>query len=112
MNSKQGKSKALNLALYNSYGKYIIHIDSDGVLHKDAIKNMVNLFERHKKVDCLTGVVLTNPQMIDETKGFFLRLLRKIEFFEYCQAFLAGRNFEAEFNSIYTLSGAFSAFRT
>lgn len=111
MNAKQGKSKALNLALFNSYGKYIIHIDSDGVLHKDAIRNMVNQFEKNKKVDCLTGVVLTNPKMIDETSGFFLRLLRKTEFFEYCQAFLAGRNFEAEFNSIYTLSGAFSAFR-
>lgn len=40
-----------------------------------------------------------------------MRLLRKVEFFEYCQAFLAGRNFESEFDSIYTLSGAFSAFR-
>lgn len=30
---------------------------------------------------------------------------------EYAQAFLAGRNFESQFNSIYTLSGAFSSFR-
>ena len=27
MNAEQGKSRALNLALYNSGGKYIIHID-------------------------------------------------------------------------------------
>ncbi|MEG0614836.1 MAG: glycosyltransferase, partial [Oscillospiraceae bacterium] len=36
LNSKQGKSKALNMALFNSNGKYIIHIDSDGRLEKSA----------------------------------------------------------------------------
>ncbi len=111
MNSEQGKSKALNLALFNSYGKYIIHIDSDGVLHPEALYNMIRQFEQNEDVDCLTGTIMTNPVMIDETKGFFKRLLRKLEFFEYCQAFLAGRNFQSEFNSIFTLSGAFSAFR-
>ena len=30
---------------------------------------------------------------------------------EYAQAFLAGRNYASETNSVYTLSGAFSAFR-
>lgn len=111
IDSKQGKSKALNVGLFNSYGKYIIHIDSDGVLEPQAIKNIVTRFERNLDVDCMTGVVLTNPEMIDATKGFFKRQIRKMEFFEYCQAFLAGRNFQSEFNSIYTLSGAFSAFR-
>ncbi len=111
MNSEQGKSKALNLALFNSYGKYIIHIDSDGVLHPSALYNMVRQFESETDVDCLTGTIMTNPKMIDETKSFPKRLLRKLEFFEYCQAFLAGRNFQSEFNSIFTLSGAFSAFR-
>ena len=37
LNAKQGKSKALNLALFNSDGKYIIHIDSDGILDKKGI---------------------------------------------------------------------------
>lgn len=40
-----------------------------------------------------------------------MRLIRRCEFYEYGQAFLAGRNYESELNSIYTLSGAFSAFR-
>lgn len=111
INSEQGKSKALNMALFNSYGKYIIHIDSDGVLHPDAIRNMVSRFEENDDIDCMTGTIITNPDMIDDTKGFLMRFLRKLEFFEYCQAFLAGRNFQSEFNSIFTLSGAFSAFR-
>ena len=111
LNARQGKSKALNYALFNSNGKYIIHIDSDGQLHPDALKNIVTEFELDETIDCTTGTILTNPELIENTKGIAKRFFRKIEFFEYCQAFLAGRNFESEFNSIYTVSGAFSAFR-
>ena len=111
INAKQGKSKALNLALFNSASKYILHIDSDGILHPAAIYNIVEMFENELDVDCATGTIIVNPQMIDDTPRFMKRLLRKMEFFEYCQAFLAGRNFQAEFNAIYTMSGAFSAFR-
>lgn len=111
LNAKQGKSKALNLALFNSAGDYIIHIDSDGKLEPRALYNMVNMFENEPEVHCITGTILTNPSLIDETKNPFMRLFQKLEFGEYCQAFLAGRNFQSESNSIFTLSGAFSAFR-
>lgn len=111
LNSKQGKSKALNLALFNSRGKYIIQIDSDGKLHPDAIINIVKKFENNGDIASLTGAVLTDPKLINETKGFLLRLVRKTEFFEYAQSFLAGRNYESEKNDLYTLSGACSAFR-
>ena len=111
MNSKQGKSKALNMALFNSKGKYIIHIDSDGILHANALSNLIKRFEAHSNIHCMTGTILTNPDSIDNTQKFTKRLMQKIEFFEYAQAFLAGRNFEAEWNNIFTMSGAFSAFR-
>jgi len=111
LNASQGKSKALNMALFNSRGKYIIHIDSDGMLHKDALRNMVVRFEQDHETDCLTGAVLTDYRAIEETRNFWLRMIRRCEFYEYCQSFLAGRNFESEFDSVYTLSGAFSAFR-
>lgn len=111
MHSKQGKSKALNKAIFNSNGKYVINIDSDGVLDENALMNIVRQFETYSDVDCMTGVILIEPALIEETKGFFLKQFRKLEFMEYAQAFLAGRNFESQFNSIYTLSGAFSSFR-
>lgn len=111
ISSKQGKSKALNKAIFNSNGKYVINIDSDGILHEEALYNIVKRFEFSQNVDCMTGVILTEPRLVEETKGFFLRQFRRLEFMEYAQAFLAGRNFESQFNSIYTLSGAFSAFR-
>jgi putative glycosyltransferase (exosortase G-associated) len=111
MNAKQGKSRALNLALYNSEGKYIINIDSDGVLEPHALVNLITKFENRPKLNCMTGAILTTPEMIQEYHSPWSRLLRNLEFMEYAQAFLAGRSYASEINSVYTLSGAFSAFR-
>ncbi len=111
LNSQQGKSKALNLALYNSSGKYIINLDSDGMLEKSALNNMIQKFEDNPELNCMTGAILTVPEQIEAYKRFFPRLLRKLEFMEYAQAFLAGRSYASEINGVYTLSGAFSAFR-
>lgn len=111
LNAEQGKSKALNMALFNSKGKYIINIDSDGVLEKSALKNMIKKFEGDSSIQVMTGAVLTEPRLIEQYHWLFPKLIRKTEFMEYAQAFLAGRNYASETNSVYTLSGAFSAFR-
>lgn len=96
MNAEQGKSRALNLALYNSDGKYIINLDSDGVLEKNALVNMITKFEADTDLNCMTGAILTMPKLIMQYKGFFPRLLRNLEFMEYAQAFLAGRSYASE----------------
>ncbi len=111
LNAEQGKSRALNLALYNSEGKYIINLDSDGMLEKNALVNMITKFESDTELNCMTGAILTMPELIMKYKHFFPRLLRNLEFMEYAQAFLAGRSYASEMNAVYTLSGAFSAFR-
>ena len=111
LNSEQGKSRALNMALYNSEGKYIIHIDSDGVLEKDALRYMVDKFESDSSVNCMTGSILVEPALIMKYKRGLPRLLRRLEFMEYAQAFLAGRTYAAEMDTMYTVSGAFSGFR-
>ena len=111
LNANQGKSKALNMALFNSEGKYIIHIDSDGLLERSALRNMVYRFEADQTIECMTGVILTDPKQVQAYPPVLPRILRKVEFMEYAQAFLAGRNYSAEVNAVYTLSGAFSAFR-
>lgn len=111
MNAEQGKSRALNLALYNSSGKYVVHIDSDGTLEKSALTHLVDKFEADSSINCMTGAIMVDPKQVQNYKKGFPRLLRKLEFLEYAQAFLAGRNYASELNTIYTLSGAFSAFR-
>lgn len=111
MNAEQGKSRALNLAIYNSAGKYVINMDSDGRLEPHALENMIKKFEANPELNCMTGTILTIPEKIQACKDPFTRLLRELEFMEYAQAFLAGRSYASENNTIYTLSGAFSAFR-
>ena len=111
INTDQGKAKALNAAIYKSIGKYVIHIDSDGILQHDALKNMVTDFENDPSIDALTGTILTRKDLIKKTKNRFLKFVRENEYLEYSQSFLAGRAVESQDNHLFTMSGAFSAFR-
>ena len=110
LNADQGKSRALNLAIYNSEGKYIIHIDSDGILEPMALTNMVEKFESNSSINCMTGAIMTQPDMVQKYPFGISRLFRKLEFMEYAQAFLAGRSYASDINAIYTISGAFRDF--
>ena len=111
MSSEQGKSKALNQALYSSEGAYIINIDSDGILDPTALESLVRKYEACPDINCMTGAILTRPDKVMAYRKPASRLFRRLEFMEYAQAFLAGRSYASEFNMVYTLSGAFSSFR-
>lgn len=108
----QGKSKALNKGIFSSTSKYIINIDSDGYLDRFAIKNMVLWFESNKNISSMTGGVLIDPELVEKTQKRLLKQLRLCEFFEYMESFLVGRKYQSVFNSMYTLAGAFSGFRS
>ncbi len=49
--------------------------------------------------------------MIQKTQSKWLKLLQLNEYFEYAQSFLSGRSIENCGNRLFTMSGAFSAFR-
>lgn len=109
--SSKGKAKALNKGLYAAEGQYILNIDSDGILHKSAVKNIVMKFQEDLSIDAVTGVILTNKDEIDNSESLSNKLVRKCELFEYIEAFLVGRNFQSKSNTMFTLAGAFSAFK-
>lgn len=111
MNSNKGKSNALNKGIFNSKGKYIINIDSDGWLDENAVENIVKKFNSDKDISAMTGVVLIDPEQIKPTKNIFLKLIQKSEFIEYTESFLVGRNMKSNRNELYTMAGAFSCFR-
>ncbi len=64
MDAAQGKSRALNLGLFNSQGKYIVHIDSDGVLEPHALENLVTRFEADPQINVATGAIMTRPDLL------------------------------------------------
>jgi len=112
LESKQGKALALNMAIYNATGLYTVLIDSDGRLERSALTRMIRKFEVDPRINCMTGSVLTDAKAPCGNEGMALRLLRRFEFMEYARSFFIGRARDAEFNAVYTMSGAFSVFRT
>ncbi len=104
----QGKPWALNVGIHYANGEYIINLDSDVVLHEDAIVNMVAAFENDPDLIAATGAVEIRPEA---TETGFLRLVHECEFQEYYFGFNVGRRFESQAKSLFTLAGAFSGFR-
>lgn len=111
MNTDKGKAQALNSAIYNSIGQYVINLDTDGTLEPEAIRNLVLYFENNRDIDAATGTILTKKELIKQTEKKSLAFLQGNEYFEYAQSFFAGRSIENRKNRLFTMSGAFSAFR-
>lgn len=111
IDSSEGKAKALNKGLYVSEGKYIINIDSDGVLDKNAVMRVVEKFENNSEIYAMTGVVLIDDKLIEKGSNLKLKLMQRCELFEYTEAFLIGRAFQSKMNTMFTLAGAFSCYR-
>lgn len=111
MSTDQGKARALNAAIFHCLGQYVINVDTDGLLEPEALRNLMLYFHNNPSVDAATGTVLTQKRTVAATKNNWLKLLRNNEYFEYAQSFLVGRSIENYWNQLFTLSGAFSAFR-
>lgn len=109
LDAEQGKARALNTAIYASTGDYVVTMDSDGTLEPHALMNIVQNFVAHPKVQAQTGTILSNKFLIDRDPNH--RLIHLNEYLEYAIAFLAGRTVESKDDRIFTMSGAFSAFR-
>jgi len=125
----KGKSFALNTGIIEATGEIIVNIDSDVQLAPSAIRNMVYAFVMDKSLGAATGNIEINLDpfgehyqnglsVLDEhgkskvkNLNFSQSFLGKCQFLEYLNAFRLGREFQARTNSLYTLAGAFSAFR-
>ncbi|WP_461215069.1 TIGR03111 family XrtG-associated glycosyltransferase [Lacticaseibacillus sp. GG6-2] len=111
VNTDKGKAKALNTAIYESIGTYVINIDSDGTLGKHAVTNMVLRFENDPQIAAMTGAILPRHDLVAAIKRPWHRLVANNEYYEYAQAFISGRTIESSHDQLFTMSGAFSAFR-
>lgn len=107
---ERGKAWALNAGIHLASGIYVINIDCDTILHPDAVLRMVQAFEAEPEMGAATGAI--EVMRVDQGK---LKPMRRIwaecEALEYLMAFRIGREHQSSKNSLYTIAGAFSAFR-
>jgi putative glycosyltransferase (exosortase G-associated) len=104
----KGKPWALNVGIHHAIGQYIINLDSDVTLHPDAVANMVAAFENDPDLVAATGAVEIAPE---SGRAGLMGIIHECEFQEYYFAFNVGRRFQSAARSLFTLAGAFSAFR-
>ncbi|MDA3937259.1 MAG: glycosyltransferase [Actinomycetota bacterium] len=128
-NGHGGKATALNAGILASSGDVIINIDSDVVLAPDTIRNTAAYFVRNPDIGAATGnievdwetleerdkegrlVLDEDGQIVPKKLTFMERFLARSQFLEYLSSFDLGRRAQAITSTMYTLAGAYSAFR-
>lgn len=103
------KVHSLNTGLRKATGEIIFTVDADVILEKTALKNMVKVFLADPDVGAASGYIEVrwDPLKVRFREKFFSRC----EFLEYLNSFNFERNYQSWIDSLYTMSGAFSAFR-
>lgn len=111
ISSRQNKAQALNIASYNSYGKYMLCIDCDGALHPEAIYNMVHKLETNPEVQCVTGTIMIDPTIIEGARSVLKRLLCMVEYIDYCRGYIVRKSAKSEIKNAFGMTGTIYAFR-
>lgn len=105
INIKQnkGKANALNIGIAASQGEYLVCVDADSFLAKDALKKMMWHFMTGRRVGAVTG----NPRIRNRTT-----LLGKLQVAEYSSIIgMIKRTQRVLFHRVFTVSGVAAAFR-
>lgn len=104
---KQGKFAALNCGLAEVHTKYVITIDADTFLHREAIKNLVGLMvyeDINKPIGAIAGTVLVRNSRHN--------LLTKMQEWEYFLSIAGIKRMQGLFQAILVAQGAFSIYNT
>ncbi len=126
---ERGKAKALNAGIRRAKGDIIINIDCRSFLAPNAIEKMVGAFLARPQMAAATGNIEIDWDLVYEVDqngrpkrdhdghfrtrelNFKETFLAKCQFLEYLASMRLGRQFQDVTHSMYTLAGAFSAFR-
>ena len=106
----QGKPGALNAGIHRVRGDIVCNIDADTILADDAILAMIRGFERDPELAAATGAI----EVLPLGAGYqhpVRYVMAEAEFLEYYTGFRIGRQYQSQTSSLFTLAGAFSAFR-
>jgi cellulose synthase/poly-beta-1,6-N-acetylglucosamine synthase-like glycosyltransferase/sugar lactone lactonase YvrE len=99
------KATALNYGLNYATGDYILCMDGDTKLDKDALRNAAKYFD-DENIVALSG----NVRILKGDNGIE-NLLTKLQLYEYMIAIELGRRFTSVFQILLVISGAFGIFR-
>jgi cellulose synthase/poly-beta-1,6-N-acetylglucosamine synthase-like glycosyltransferase len=112
-----GKADALNVGINVSTKPYIICIDADCVLHKDALLILAKPFlEKSDEHIIATGGVIRIANSCVIEGGSIIKInvpnnvLARVQVVEYLRAFLLGRMAWSKLDGLLIISGAFGMF--
>lgn len=126
---KSGKASALNTGIEVAHGDIIINIDADVVLAPGCLRATAEAFANDKTLAAATGNIRISWDIVEErdengdlvldaegrpvtrTLGAHEMWLARCQFLEYLSAFSLGREAQDATRTMYTLAGAYSAFR-
>jgi len=102
LKTNQGKGTGLNMAAMISRGEYLVGIDADALLDKNALRWFLWHFNTSARVGAITG----NPKVRNRTT-----VLAKIQVGEYSTIIGMIKRAQRILGKIYTVSGVIVAFR-
>lgn len=102
LNVRGGKASAANFGAAEARGKYIIHLDADSSLDRDAIENILVPFYMDKQVKAVGGCVLV--------RNYTETLCSTLQAYEYLKRIQVGRRVTSQLGIYHIISGAFGAF--
>lgn len=97
-----GKASAANLALMNNQAKYIVHLDADSSLDRNAIEEILLPFYLSDRIKAVGGSV--------KVRNNKESICTSLQAAEYLEAIMVGRTVTSEVKLFRTISGAFGAF--
>lgn len=97
-----GKAGAANMGAKMARGKYIVHLDADSSLDRNAIEKILIPFYVNKKVKAVGGCV--------KVRNSKRNICTSLQALEYLKTIMVGRMVTSELGIYHIISGAFGAF--
>ena len=104
LNDRGGKASAANFGAYYAKGKYVVHLDADSSLDRDAIEKILLPFYLDPNIKAVGGCVKVRNDK--ET------ICTSLQALEYLKTIMVGRTVTSTLGIYHIISGAFGAFET
>ena len=104
LETRGGKAAASNYGAYMAKGKYIVSLDADSSLDRDALEKVLIPFYLDGEVKAVGGCI--------EVRNYKASICSSLQAFEYLKRIQVGRIVTSELGIYHIISGAFGAFET